>query len=102
MSVYAQLEPVASNEADPRHPETELTFRVSGGQTIPLPEDALPDRLAQPPTIVRKTLGHGTLLVVLGADVFSHIHMGPVFSNPDADQRKLYRLQYALINQLLK
>jgi hypothetical protein len=94
LGVFPRLEPIAPDREESGQTETSSaqTFQIVGGDPVVLPSHLLPAG-EQTPFVVRKTVGKGVVVVVLGAEIFSHSGMGPVFHNPDETQRNLYRLE---------
>jgi hypothetical protein len=78
-----------------------LALEITGGLPIAVPKELLPGNLTLP-VISEKQVGAGRFIVVAGAEVLSRQRIGPVFYNPDEAQRRLYRLQYFIIDKLLQ
>ena len=54
------------------------------------------------PLVYSKHVGAGRAIVVTSAQYFSQEWMGPAFNNPDERQRRLYKLEYFLFEDLLE
>jgi hypothetical protein len=81
-------------------PEHEMPVMLSGMEELDLARDGADDK-EYPWIIGAKSVGRGRVVVMLGSEALSYAAMGPVFNNPDIDQRRAYELQYTTIQDIL-